>query len=116
MVAARARSHRGRGCGGKRLTSLHQILDGRPPDDPDVARLWLCAVVAREFGVLPSAVARDLDEDPEQLSLLCLSLLRYAEAHAAYRRANKHELKAGRDSPMMRKVEETDAALIQREG
>lgn len=76
-------------------------------------RLWICATVGKEFGVLPSAVARDLDDDPEQLSLLCLPLLRYAEAWAAYRRANKAELKAWRGSAMMRKVEEIDFAIAE---
>ena len=36
-------------------------------------------MVAKAFGVLPSAAARDLDEDPEQLSLLCLPLLNYSD-------------------------------------
>ena len=51
--------------------------------------------------MLPSAVARDLDDDPEQSAILCLSMLRYAEAHAAFRRANKEELKAWRDNHYM---------------
>jgi hypothetical protein len=32
-------------------------------------------------------VARDLDEDPEQLALLCLPLFRYAEAKSAFDRS-----------------------------
>ena len=51
-------------------------------------------------------VARDLDEDPERMSLTCLSLLRYAEAKRVFDRANKDELKAWRDNKMMEKVEE----------
>ena len=70
--------------------------------------------MAKEFGLSPYAVAQELDEDPEQLSILCLQLLRYSEAHAAYRRANKDELKAWRGNRMMRLVEETDFALVQR--
>lgn len=71
--------------------------------------------MAKEFGVLPAVVARDLDRDPEQLSLLCLPLLRYAEAHAAYRRANKTELKAWKNSEMMRQVERIDFAIVEAE-
>lgn len=50
-------------------------------------RLWLVAVVAERFHVLPSVAARDLDEDPEHLSLLCMQLLRYAEAKNAFEAA-----------------------------
>ncbi len=52
-----------------------------------MARLWQIANVAEAFHVLPSAAARDLHRDPEQLSLVCLGLLRYAEAWRAYRSA-----------------------------
>jgi hypothetical protein len=75
----------------------------------------MCAVIAREFGVLPSAVARDLDDDPEQLSAVCLSMLRYAEAHAAYRRANKDELKGWSGNAVMAMVERNDFAKVERE-
>lgn len=69
--------------------------------------------MAKEFGVLPSQVRDDLDDDPEMLSLKVLPLLRYAEAHAAYRRANKSELKAWKDSSIMRLVERNDVELVQ---
>lgn len=49
------------------------------------------AVVAEAFHVLPTAVARDLDNDPGQLSLECLSFIRYAEAKAAYDKSKKKE-------------------------
>ena len=65
--------------------------------------------------MLPSVVARDLDEDPEQLSLVCYPLLQYAEAHAAYRRASAVELKAWRGSRLMDQVTENDFALRARE-
>lgn len=42
------------------------------------------AVIAEAFHVLPSTVARDLDDDPEQISLLCLPLLSYARAKHAF--------------------------------
>jgi hypothetical protein len=48
-----------------------------------VARLWALALVAETFHVLPSVAARDLDEDPGQTALVCMSLLRYSEAHRA---------------------------------
>jgi hypothetical protein len=65
--------------------------------------------------VLPSVVARDLDEDPEQLSLVCFPLLQYAEAHSVYRRANASELKAWGGSRLMDQVTENDFALRARE-
>jgi hypothetical protein len=57
--------------------------EGEELEDPEVARMWTVAVVAEAFHVLPSVVARDLDEDPERLSLECLRLLNYAEARRA---------------------------------
>lgn len=41
------------------------------------------ALVAESWGVLPSVAARDLDADPEQLSLVCIPLLEYARAYRA---------------------------------
>lgn len=62
----------------------------------------MIATVADRFHQLPSAVARDLDEDPEQLSLECVPLLHYAEAKSVYDRAkDKSELGAWEDSPVM---------------
>ncbi len=60
-------------------------------------------------------MANELDEDPERVALLCIPLLRYAEAHAAYRRANADELKAWQGSPMMARVQANDIAQIGRE-
>jgi hypothetical protein len=51
----------------------------------------MVAVVAKEFGLLPSLVARDLDEDPEHYSLLCLEALRYSEAKKAFETAKDEE-------------------------
>jgi hypothetical protein len=75
-----------------------------------VQRQWLVAKVAKEFGVLPSQAARAMDADPEGIDLIGLGLLRYAEAHAAYRRADKTELKAWQGSKVMAMVEENDFA------
>ena len=82
-------------------------------EDPGVHRLWIVAQIAKEFGVLPSAVARDFDSDPEQTSAVCLSLLRFAEAKAAYETANKKVLEAWEGSPMMAEVEEIEGAIAQ---
>jgi len=49
--------------------------------------MWALAVVARTFGVLPTVVARDLNEDPERLSLVCAEMLQYADAKTAYDQA-----------------------------
>ena len=49
-----------------------------------VARNWTIATIAEHFHVLPSVVARDLDEDPDQLSLRCMELLTYAQVKRAY--------------------------------
>jgi len=53
-------------------------------------------------------------EEPE-LSLACIALLRYSEAHAAYKRADKTELKAWKGSAVMNQVEENAFALAARE-
>lgn len=41
-------------------------------------------MVADQFHQLPSVVARDLDDDPERLSLAVIPLLRYARAKAEF--------------------------------
>jgi len=60
----------------------------------------MVAVVAKEFGVLPTQAARDLDRDPDRLSFDCVGLLRYAEAKRAYDLAGIE----GRDQEYMRKL------------
>jgi hypothetical protein len=50
-------------------------------------------------------VARDLDNDPEQLSIQCLPLLRYSEAKNAFDNAkDEDDLKAWKGSSMMKSV------------
>jgi len=49
-----------------------------------VSRNWTIANIADQFHVLPSVVARDLDEDPDQLSLRCMELLSYAQVKGAF--------------------------------
>ena len=67
------------------------------------------ATVAREFQVLPSVVARDLDSDPEMLSLECLSLLQYASAKALWDSDPKRARSEG--SAVMEQVIDNDFAL-----
>ena len=83
-------------------------------DDPEVGRLWLIAQIARTFGISPIQAREELEDDAEGLLLKVLPFHSYAEAYAAYRRADATELKAWRESRMMRRVEEIDAALVQR--
>lgn len=83
-------------------------------EDHDIHRLWTVAVIAKEFHVLPSVVARDLDEDPERLSLVCLQLLRYAEAKDAWDSNNKDRIKAFSGSDMMKRVQEYEFDLVQK--
>ena len=72
----------------------------------------MVAVIAESFHVLPSEVARDLDEDPEQLSLLCIPLLKYAEAKRAFDAAkDPKDLEPWRTSVMMALVKRNAASL-----
>ena len=68
----------------------------------------MIAMIADKFHALPSVVARDLDDDPEQLSLSCLSLLSYAQAKAIFDDAMKsgdHKtLDAYQESDLMSRV------------
>ena len=86
-----------------------------PDDDEtqDVARMYTIACIAKEFGVLPSVVAKDLDDDPEQLSLECLKLLSYAEAKSVYDSGNKSMIDAREDSPVMQEVIKNDFAMAE---
>ncbi len=50
-------------------------------------------------------MARDLDEDPEQLALQCIPLFRYAEAKSAFDRSKSDDdLAAWKGSPVMDSV------------
>lgn len=49
-----------------------------------MARLWAAARMAEMFGVLPSQALRDLDEDSDQVSLACMSLINYSRAKRTY--------------------------------
>lgn len=58
--------------------------------------------------MLPSQVARDLDRDPERLTLVCLPMLGYADAFRAWKRGNKRELKHWSGSRLMEMVKNND--------
>jgi hypothetical protein len=68
--------------------------------------MWIATRVAKEFNVLPSVAARDLDEDPERLSMIAVSLLAYSQAKNAYDAANGNEkmLEAWKNSEAMATV------------
>jgi hypothetical protein len=51
--------------------------------------------------VLPSVVARELDDDPEHLAIICLQLTHYARAKVAFDNDGDEASKAWRNDPMM---------------
>lgn len=53
----------------------------------------------------------ELEDDPDQTSLLCLGLLKYAEAKAAFDTDNPGVIEAWKNSDLMRRVQETDMEL-----
>jgi len=79
----------------------------------------MIAVVAKEFGVLPTQAARDLDRDPDRLSFECIGLLRYAEAKHEYDRASiegrdaEYMTKFRRAFPLVADVEANEFAILQ---
>ena len=66
-------------------------------------RLLTVARVAEAFHVLPSVAARALDEDPEQLDVLCLTVLSYASVKSQFDQAGTDDdaLKHLKDHPHM---------------
>ena len=87
------------------MTSLHQYLDGDTPEQLDVARLWMIALLASEFKVLPTVVARELDEDPENLNLRCQQMLQYSAAKRAFDSGKEELMKPWSESKLMEQVE-----------
>ena len=81
----------------------------------DVARLFTLGRIAKEFGVLPSEVARDLDEDPEQSALVCSELLHYAEAYSVFRSNNKKMIEAWDGDTAMEAVKQNEFDLFREE-
>lgn len=63
------------------------------PEDRDVGRLWLLAKIGQTFSQLPSVVASALDEDPEQLDLVCATMLGYGQTKNAYDAAHGDDTK-----------------------
>lgn len=63
---------------------------------------------------MPSVAARDLDRDPEQLSLICIPLLRYAEAKAEFDAAKDDKaLERWKGSTVMEAVRRNTFELAQ---
>lgn len=63
---------------------------------------------------MPSVAARDLDRDPEQLSLACIPLLRYAEAKAEFDAAKDDKaLERWKGSSLMAGVRKNTFELAQ---
>lgn len=81
------------------------------PEDYDVAYLWRVSVVAQEYGITPRQAAREIEDDPLGLALEVLPLRRYAEAFAVWKSCDSTLIKARRDDPMMRRVEENGAGV-----
>jgi hypothetical protein len=57
----------------------------------------MCATIAKEFGVLPSVVRDDLENDPDQLALAVMPLLSWAEAKAVHDAHDENTTKAYRE-------------------
>jgi hypothetical protein len=91
------------------------MLDGAEPDQPEefeARRLMMVARVAKTFGVLPTVVARELDDDPSFYTLQAYDALQYAEAKAIFDSAkDKTTLERFTGDPMMRAVEDNTFAL-----
>lgn len=69
-------------------------------------RQFTVARVAETFHVLPSQVARALDDDAEQLDLVCLGLLGYANVKAQFDQAGSDDksIEHLKDHPYMLSV------------
>lgn len=65
--------------------------------------------------MLPSTVDRALRSDPDQTDSRVMPLLRYAEAHAVYRRAKPHELKTWAGNRWLDRVTDIDMEFVQAE-
>ena len=76
--------------------------------------MWIATRIGKEFNVLPSVAAKDLDEDPERLSMTAVSLLAYSQAKSAYDAAegDSKKLEAWRDSETMAEVRDNTFAFM----
>lgn len=72
-------------------------------------------MVAKEWGVTPHVADRELLDDPERLSLACIPLLRYADAHAAFKRHDPRETKALKGHRMFQMVEAFEFEKVRRQ-
>lgn len=95
--------------------ALHAMLDGAEPDcleEYEARRLMLVARIAKTFGVLPTVVARDLDDDPTFYTLQVYDALQYAETKAIFDSAkDKTTLEKFAGDPMMKLVEDNTFAI-----
>lgn len=78
-------------------------------------RVWLIASIAQTFGLRPTIVAHDLDNDPEDLAVECLWAIRFGEAYFAYQRNDPNILKGWEGSRMMDLVKGEDFRRAQEE-
>lgn len=87
-------------------------MEDEPNIPPEISELWMIALIAEAFHVLPSIVARDIETDPNQLSAKCLHFLRYRDAYQAFKAAKKQDdLKSWEGSKMMDAVITNDFEL-----
>jgi hypothetical protein len=75
-------------------------------EDPEVRRQFTLARIAETFHVLPSQVARALDDDAEQLDIICLGLLGYASVKSQFDQAGTDDrsIEHLKDHPYMLQV------------
>jgi hypothetical protein len=74
----------------------------------------LIANVSEFYHVLPSEVARELGNDPEQLAMICPELTTYARAKAAAESTDDAQGKAWEGHPMMLMVRKHQQESLRR--
>jgi hypothetical protein len=74
----------------------------------------LIANVSEFYHVLPSEVARELDNDPERLAMICPELTQYARAKAAAESGDDAQEKAWEGNPLMLLVRQHQKESLRR--
>lgn len=76
----------------------------------------MIAQVAQTYSISPLQAAHELDNDPEQLALVCIPLLEYGRAKAAFDAAggDPDKLKAWEGSRIMERVQENTMETLRR--
>jgi len=77
-------------------------------------RLWRIGRLCEEFHCLPSAMARELARDPEQMAVRIVELRGYAKAKALVD-ASKQDSDVPRGDPLVVRVLRTQAAILREE-